>query len=226
MNCGFPLKASGETDFPCISGSRVGQGRVYVHLGKVDHVDFTAWCQDVAKGRTYISDGYAHALEFTVNGKAPGYGDVSLERPGKVTINAKVAFAANMPLGTSVGGKAPAAKTRSVELVVNGVAVQSKEVPADDQIHELAFEADIERSSWVALRQFPQLHTNPVNVFVAGQPIRASRKSALWCAGTIEQLWRVRERDIAAHERDEAHQTFLRAIDHYRRIAAEAPEGT
>ena len=26
MNCGFPLKVSGETDFPCISGSRVGEG--------------------------------------------------------------------------------------------------------------------------------------------------------------------------------------------------------
>ena len=44
MNCGFPLKASGETDFPCISGSRVGQGRVYVQLGKVDRLDFAAWC--------------------------------------------------------------------------------------------------------------------------------------------------------------------------------------
>ena len=34
MNCGFPLKVSGETDFPCITGSRVGQGRVYVQAGK------------------------------------------------------------------------------------------------------------------------------------------------------------------------------------------------
>ena len=28
LNCGFPLKVSGETDFPCMSGTRVGQGRV------------------------------------------------------------------------------------------------------------------------------------------------------------------------------------------------------
>jgi hypothetical protein len=28
MNCGFPLKVSGETDFPCMSSRRVGQGRV------------------------------------------------------------------------------------------------------------------------------------------------------------------------------------------------------
>src|SRR5262249_30060903 len=50
MNCGFPLKASGETDFPCISGSRVGQGRVYVHLGKVSRVDFGGWCEGIAQG--------------------------------------------------------------------------------------------------------------------------------------------------------------------------------
>jgi hypothetical protein len=226
MNCGFPLKASGETDFPCISGSRVGQGRVYVQLGKVDRVDFGTWCEGVAKGRSYVSDGYAHALEFRVNGKAPGYGDVALEKAATVTVKAKVAFAAEMPLGTSNGGRAPTGKTRQVELVVNGVAVASQEVPADDQPHELDFTVPIERSSWVALRQFPQLHTNPVNVLVGGQPIRASRKSALWCAGTIEQLWRVRERVIASPERAQAKKTFERAIEQYREIAAEAPEGS
>jgi len=33
MNCGFPLKLSGETDFPCMSSRRVGAGRVYVQMG-------------------------------------------------------------------------------------------------------------------------------------------------------------------------------------------------
>ena len=32
MNCGFPIKLSGETDFPCMSSRRVGQGRVYLSL--------------------------------------------------------------------------------------------------------------------------------------------------------------------------------------------------
>src|SRR5262249_4600068 len=140
MNCGFPLKASGETDFPCISGSRVGQGRVYVHLGKVERVDFPAWCQGIAQGRSYVSDGYAHALECAVNDKAPGYGDVTLDSPGTVTAKAKVAFASETPLGTSSGGKVPSGKTRLVELVVNGRAVASKEVPADDKEHEITFE--------------------------------------------------------------------------------------
>jgi hypothetical protein len=226
MNCGYPLKVSGETDFPCVSGSRVGQGRVYVHLGKVNKLDFAAWCEGVAKGRSYVSDGYAHALEFTVNDKAPGYATVTLDQAGTVAVKAKLAFAADTPLGTSVGGALPASKTRLVEVIVNGVAVASKEVPADDKTHELSFDVPIERSSWVALRHFPQLHTNPVNVIVAGKPIRASRKSALWCIGTIEQLWRVRGPGIAAAERAEAEKTFQWAIEQYRKIAAEAPEGS
>jgi hypothetical protein len=225
MNCGLPLKASGETDFPCISGSRVGQGRVYVQLGKVDKIDFAAWCEGLAKGRSYVSDGYAHALEFTVNGKPSGE-TVALDEGGKVTLKAKVAFAADTPLGTSNGGQVPAGKTRRVEVVVNGNAVAFKDVPADDKTHDLSFDVAIDKSSWVALRHFPQMHTNPVNVLVAGKPIRASRKSALWCIGTIEQLWRVRGRGIAAHEREEANRTFLKAIEKYRQIAGEASAGS
>jgi hypothetical protein len=226
MNCGFPLKASGETDFPCISGSRVGQGRVYVQLGsKIKRISFDDWCEGLAKGRSYVSDGYAHALKFSVNGKTMGQ-KVELAKPGTVTVKARVAFAADTPLGTSNGGQIPGGVRRFVEVIVNGKAVASKEVVAHDKEHDLTFEIPIDRSSWVALRHFPQMHTNPVNVMVGGQPIRASRKSALWCIGTIEQLWRVRNGVIAPKERDEAHRTFLRAIEKYRKIAAESPEGS
>jgi hypothetical protein len=225
MNCGFPLKASGETDFPCITGSRVGQGRVYVQLGKLNRIEFKDWADALANGRSYVSDGYAHALAFTVNGKTSG-DKIELAKPGTVTVKAKVAFAADAPLGTSVGAPLPQGKTRLVEVVVNGQAVASAEVPADNKEHDLSFKVDVGRSSWIALRQFPQLHTNPVNVIVGGQPIRASRQSALWCIGTIEQLWRVRNGVIAANERGEAERTFQAAIETYRKIAAECPEGS
>ena len=118
-------------------------------------------------------------------------------------------------------------------------------MPADDKEHDLSFDVPIERSSWVALRQYPQMHTNPVNVLVGGKPIRASRKSALWCIGTIEQLWRERgdptkmpispiDRSFAPKrapaivpaEIEEAHRTFLWAIERYRKIAAECPPGS
>lgn len=247
MNCGFPLKAAGETDFPCMSGTRVGQGRTYVKLGKVERIDFTKWCEGLAQGRSYVSDGYAHALDFTVAGQPSG-GEVRLAQPGKVEVRVKAAFSSETPLEIAYGGAVPVAGARltgdtvnyhdataaqpyaggkrKVELVVNGLAVATREVPADDQVHEISFSVDIPRSSWVAVRQFPQLHTNPVNVIVAEQPIRASRRSAQWCLACIEQLWRVREKNIAPAERDEAKRAYEAAKEIYRRIAAEAPEGS
>lgn len=226
MNCGFPLKASGETDFPCISGSRVGEGRVYVQLGKQDKVDYTAWCEGIRQGKTYVSDGYAHALTFTVNGKSSGE-QADLPAAGKALVKAKVAFANEVPLGTAKGGQIPQPRDkRLVELIVNGQVAAKQEVPADDQPHDLIFDVNIDKSSWVALRSYPQLHTNPVNVIVAGKPIRASRSSAQWCQGTIEQLWRVRGAGIKAEERDEAKKTFEQAIEIYKKIAGEAAAGS
>ena len=244
LNCGFPLKVSGETDFPCMSGGRVGQGRVYVQLGKRSELDFSEWCRGLAEGRSYVSDGFAHALEFTVEGVSPGFGDVSLREPGSVSIDAKVVFAPETPLSVAQGnldhasgkrilgdtvtfhGPPPSevelGGTRKVELVVNGEVVASEVVPADGEIHELKFDAQIDRSSWVALRHFPQMHTNPVDVIVGEEPIRPSRKSALWCIETIRQLWRARERKIADHEKSAARAAFDRAIGVYQKIASEA----
>ncbi|MBA4067593.1 MAG: hypothetical protein C0501_28590 [Isosphaera sp.] len=226
LNCGFPLKVSGETDFPCISGSRVGQGRVYVQLGKTDAVDYAAWCKGIQQGRSYVSDGYAHALDFQVGGVAPGFGEVKLDAPGTVKVTAKVAFGKDVALGTAPGAQAPVGDVRKVELVVNGKVVASKDVPADDKAHDLAFDVKVDASSWVALRHYPQLHTNPVNVLVGGKPIRASRESAKWCVGVIEQLWKVRGPGIKADERGEAEKTFGKALEMYRKIVGECPDGS
>jgi hypothetical protein len=246
MNCGYPLKVSGETDFPCMSGTRVGQGRVYVQLGKIDRIDFAAWCAGLARGHSYVSDGYAHALEFRVNGKTAGQ-EVNLDKAGMVTVKARVAFSSQTPLESIYGvmpregprqigdtvtlhnprlGEERRGGKRRVEVVVNGRAVAAEEVPADDQVHELTFTVPVERSSWLAVRHFPQMHTNPVTVLVADKPIRASHASALWCAGCIEQLWRVRGQRIAVSERDEAAKTFKQIIERYRQIAAECPGGS
>lgn len=232
MNCGFPLKVSGETDFPCISGSRVGQGRVYVQLGKTDMVDYAAWCNGIAKGRSYVSDGYAHALEFKVQDVAPGFGDVRLDAAGLVKVTAKVAVAKDTPLGTAPGAQQQQfGDSRRIEVVVNGHVVDSINVPADDKAHDLTFTVKIDKSSWVALRHLPQMHTNAVNVIVAGKPIRASRESAKWCVGMIEQLWKMRGQKgpgprISDAERPEAEKTFQKAIEMYRKIASEAEAGS
>src|SRR6266571_4825699 len=237
LNCGFPLKVSGETDFPCMSGERVGQGRVYVQLGRVKQIDFGSWCHGLAQGRSYVSDGFAHALAFTVNGTAPGFDDLHLAAPGKVRIRSKVVFAPELPRAVAQGmivppdGKRFVGDTvtlhgprtdevigggqRLIEIVVNGKAVATKEVLADGQAHDWNLEIEIHQSAWVALRHFPQLHTNPVHVLVGGKPIRAARTDALWCIETIEQLWRTRKGAIAESERAEARRTFDEAIEKF-----------
>ncbi|HAV65575.1 MAG TPA: hypothetical protein DCY13_24765, partial [Verrucomicrobiales bacterium] len=240
LNCGFPLKLSGETDFPCMSSRRVGQGRTYVrlNLGKTDAIDFGDWSRGVAQGRSYVSDGFAHALEFSVDGVVPGPDPVALAAPGEVAVRARVAFASEQPRAVAHGMIAPAegrrhsgdtrilhgprtdetvsGGTRLVEIVRNGEAVISVAVPADGKIHDLEFSVPVERSSWLALRQFPQLHTNPVNVLVDGRPIRASPASARWCAESVELLWENRHRHIAESERPAARAAYDRALAEYR----------
>ena len=168
-----------------------------------------------------------------------------LDKPGKVGIKAKVSFAPETPMTVAQGLLKPAAGRRLmgdtvnlhaprqrkfvkggrclVELVVNGQVVAKKMVPADGKAHDIEFEHHVARSSWVALRQFPQLHTNPVNVLVGRKPIRASRQSALWCAESVELLWRNRHRFIKKGEQAAARLAYDRAFETYRRIATECP---
>lgn len=248
MNCGFPVKASGETDFPCMSSRNVGQGRVYVRP-KGGPLSYDAWCEGIRLGRSYVSDGYAHPLVFSVQGIAPGDDPIKLSEPGKVHVAARVAFAPATPKAVSTGvilskeGRRVQGDTRIlhlpredeelvpggerlVELVVNGLPVASQAVPADGKIHDLAWDVPIGQSSWVALRHFPQFHTNPVNVLVAEKPIRASRHSAQWCQDVIDLLWKNRERQIAEPERAAAKATFHRAKERYRRIAEQCQDGS
>jgi hypothetical protein len=245
MNAGLRVKASGETDFPCMSGTRVGQGRSYVRLATQARIDYAQWVDGVANGRSYVSDGYAHALDFTVDGRRSGE-TLPLSAPGKVAVRATVAFSPETPLEPRYGGAVPIGgrryvgdtviirearrpdplyqrKARLVEVVVNGRVAASREVPADGREHAVDVTVAIERSSWVAVRQFPQMHTNPVAVTVAGTPIRASRESAMWALACIDQLWRVRERRIAPAERADAQRAYDEARAIYRRIAAESP---
>lgn len=244
MNCGYALKLSGETDFPCMSSLRVGQGRVYVQLGNVDRVDFPTWCKGIAAGQSYVSDGFAHALRFRVNGQAPGPQSVSLDESKTVKVQTTVAFAPEQPKAVAYGTLMPSAGPRMagdtvnlhaerntgfvkggqrlVEVIKNGEVVASANVEADGEPHDLEFDIAVDQSSWIAVRQFPQLHTNPVNVIVNRQPIRCSHRSALWCAESVRLLWNNRRRFIAKEEQPAAKLAYAAALRKYFDIADQA----
>ena len=91
LNAGFRTRISGETDFPCIYDDRVGLARSYA---KVDGtLTYRKWIDAVQAGRSYVSDGKSHLMDFAVNGVEGGTRDseIQLDRPGRVKVTLKAA---------------------------------------------------------------------------------------------------------------------------------------
>lgn len=240
LNCGFRTRISGETDFPCIYGERVGLGRVYVKLDD-DRLDFDRWCEGIKLGRSYVSDGKAHLIDFRVDniGVGEAGSERRLDRPGSVKVSAKVAAYLESELTPALEAlrarpveakpywdveRARVGKTRTVpvEVIVNGYPVAQKSIPADGSFQDVTFDVTVERSSWVALRIYPAAHTNPVFVLVGDKPIRASKRSADWCLKGVDQCWSQKQRAIRADEQAEARRAYDRAREAYRKIFEEA----
>jgi hypothetical protein len=106
--------------------------------------------------------------------------------------------------------------------VVNGLPVAKTTLLADGTPRTIAFDAQIARSSWVALRIMPSGHTHPMYVTVAGKPIRASKKSAQWCRACIDRLWQVKSIFMRESELPAAAKAYDHAREFYDRIAAES----
>jgi hypothetical protein len=109
-----------------------------------------------------------------------------------------------------------------VEVVVNGRPVVTHVIEADGDVEELAFRVPIERSSWVAIRIFPSVHTNPVWVEVAGKPVRSSRGSARWCREAVDVCWGAKQGNIRDAERGAAAAAYDEARRYYDAAIAEA----
>ncbi|HXJ55917.1 MAG TPA: CehA/McbA family metallohydrolase [Verrucomicrobiae bacterium] len=228
LNCGFRQRISGETDFPCITGERVGMGRSYVKLdGKLD---YDQWCEGIRQGRCYVSEGKSHLLNFQVNNVAVGEkgSELRLAQPG--TIKATLKVAAWLDETPAAPGRfswqierarIPGTRTVPLELVINGYPVATQTVVADGQMRDVSFEAKIERSSWVTARILASSHSNPVFVLVDGKPIRASKRSAEWCLKGVDQCWSEKERTYKPGEIEEAKAAYAHARETYRKILAE-----
>ncbi|HLJ12945.1 MAG TPA: CehA/McbA family metallohydrolase [Bryobacteraceae bacterium] len=238
LNLGFRTRISGETDFPCIYDNRVGLGRSYV---KIDGgLSFTGWLKGMQQGRSYVSDGYSHLMDFKVNGQDVGVNGSELDLSGPAKVHAEVRVAAWLdPIPNEALRKLPwdqkpywnierarIGDTRDVpvELIVNGKSVARKSVTADGQIRTVSFDEAIEKSSWIAVRILPSSHTNPIFTIVDGKPIRVSRRDAQWCLTAVRQCWTQKALATRESERAEAHAAYDHAHDVYQKLLAETPD--
>ena len=234
LNCGFRTRISGETDFPCITDARVGGGRSYVHLPQA--LTYDAWCDGVRAGRSYVSEGFSHLMNFAANGVEAGTNgsELRLERSGVVRATVR---AASLLSETASGPPTPsrqqgqwspeharvaASRDVAVEAIVNGHPVASQRLTADGSLRDLTFDIPIQRSSWIALRILGSAHTNPMFVLVGERPIRASKRSAEWCLKAVEQCWSQKSPRISQAERPAAQRAYDHARQKYRLILSES----
>lgn len=228
LNAGYRTRISGETDFPCIYDERVGLGRSYVRQKELNYDD---WVQGLKAGRNYVSDGRSHLIDFKVNGVEMGSGkDIETTKAGPVKITAQVAaFLGETPDNEIRGRRVDqkpywhverarigSSRRVPVELVVNGVAVEKKEIEADGKIRDISFDTQIDRSAWVALRILPSSHTNPVWVTVGGKPVR-ERQSIDWCLRAVDQCRNQKLKQVRPAERAEFNQAYDFAKEEYRK---------
>ncbi|NOS72208.1 MAG: CehA/McbA family metallohydrolase [Verrucomicrobia bacterium] len=235
LNVGYRTRVSGETDFPCIYGEKVGLGRSYVKLdGKLD---YDQWCEGIRQGRNYVSDGKSHLMEFKVNDVAMGEqgSELKLSQPASVKVTAKVAARLNdqpnpalqkldyakKPYWDIERARIDETREVPVEVIVNGYPVAKKNIVADGKLQDISFDVKIDRSSWVALRILPSSHSNPIFVLVDGKPVRASKRSAEWCLKGVDQCWSQKEKFIRDNEKEDAKLAYDHARAAYQKILGE-----
>jgi hypothetical protein len=234
LNVGYRTRISGETDFPCIYGDRVGLGRSYVRQKNPDYRD---WVKGLREGRNYASDGKSHLIDFRVNNVEMGGGaDVKIAAPGTVKVTAQVAALLEQTPDESIRKlrydqkpywdlertRIGSSRRVPLELIVNGQPVARQEIVADGQLKPVSFDARIDQSSWVALRILPSSHTNPVWVMVGDKPVRASRKSAEWCLKAVDTCLRAKLPRIRIEEQGEAQRVYDLARQAYKQRLAES----
>jgi hypothetical protein len=234
LNVGFRTRISGETDFPCIYDDRVGLGRTYA---KLDALTFDNWLDAIRAGRSYVSDGRSHLLDFAVNGVAVGGPDVkAVDGRVHVTLNAAARLdehpagdlaskpADQKPYWDLERARVGQSRDVQVEFLVDGHIAARRTLTADGTIRGLAADLTLQQSGWVAVRILPSSHTNPIWVEVAGRPMRPSRRSAQWCLKGVDKCWLQKSGKFKTSERADAEAAYDRARAVYRKLLEEGTD--
>ena len=226
LNAGYRTRISGETDFPCIYGERVGLGRSYVKLPA--RWSYEDWCEGIRAGRNYVGDGRSHLMDFQADSVVMGEQGSTLRLDTGRPVVFRVQAAARLdpeplpgirerkfneqPYWHIERARIGSGRKVPVELVENGVTVARMDIEADGSLQPLAFTHAVTRSGWYALRILPSSHTNPIFIEVGGRPI-LERRSIQWCLDSVERCWSQKERFFKGEE----HAQSIAAFDHARR---------
>lgn len=240
LNCGFTTRLSGETDFPCIFDERVGMARSYFKSEGIFSYD--GYVNAIKKGRSYISEGNSHIINFSVNGLEAGTNESRLDLEGKESVKITARVAVNLPEQQDQAGaaitqsalteqpywsieRARIGSTRKVrvELIVNGESVDTSEIIADGKWKDVSFDYAVSRSSWMALRVYPSSHTNPVFILIENDPIR-ERRSAEWCRKAVDQCWEMKRVNIRPQELADAEAAYNKARKIYEKIIQDSSD--
>ncbi len=239
LNCNFRTTLSGETDFPCITDERVGQARSYYKSSGA--VNYDTYIAAIKAGRSYISDGWSHIMDFSVNKQEVGTKNNELKLKGKPTLRVAANVAAYLPETQSAEGariaKAPIhqgpywhvekarigeSRNVAVELIVNGEVADTTVILADGRPNKVQFNYPLTRSGWVAVRVLGSAHSNPIFVELDGKPVSVA-KSAQWCVEALDQCWKKKETNIRSEERAEAKSAYDKARAMYEKLVRENP---
>ena len=100
LNVGFRTRISGETDFPCIYDSRVGEGRTYAKVQSP--LTYDNYVKAVQDGAVYVSDGRSHLMDFTVNSTEVGTHDSQVNLAAPANVNVAVTVVAYLPIKPAI----------------------------------------------------------------------------------------------------------------------------
>lgn len=227
LNCGFRPRLSGETDYPCVYDERVGMARSYFRTDSA--LSYDGFITAIKAGRSYVSEGGSHLIDFAVNDLAVGTrnSELLLEKTADVVVTAKAAARLTREQqeeGAQIAHRpfdrqpfwhierARIDKTNKVrvELIVNGVAVDTAVITADGELKDIQFRYRLKKSCWIALRIYPSSHTNPIFVIVDRKPVLV-KESAGWCEKAVLQCWKMKESGIRPEERAAAKAAYDKA---------------
>jgi len=240
LNSGFRTRISGETDFPCITGARVGVWRSYVRQKAT--LDYDDWCLGIQSGSNYVSDGMSHLIDFKVNQTLMGEGKSEVVLPQSGTVSVTIDAAALIgsedqltikklyigdgapfdPIPWGIENATTGDSEVLLEIVRNGKPIEQVKIKADGNLSNYTFDIPIDESSWIAARIFPSSHTNPVFVMVNDLPIRASKKSAEWLRKGVDKCWTEKSKTYKENELQEASLAYDHARKVYDQIISES----